>query len=759
MGSIRDFTQGVLSTVGTGVDIWEDRLKKEAERSTLSKQIKLQNAINGELLKLRQNGNYETWNDSIATFFDQVQKDMETPGSPYYCRNQLEGDAFDKILSESQTRMSYQVAQMAINVASEQRKVDTENTLNIARNNGTTGEEYVNLATQLYDEGFDLGDYSPEEVDNKKKKAVTTGYSDEIDKLWNAGVDDAVMAGKTPEEYWSDVVSKAPKMENADGTFNREEKNNELEKTYKSRYVAKQNEIYQKSEEDLSSIARQMRRDITPTEKLELARYGQSVLAKLEKAKRITPQQSLYYSSLFQIKTSEAEGDGSGSGGGSSKTKESYESLIKASPKNALQLMLNNAINAYTAAEVYSNLLKEEWLYGDYKENQNMQGYERSKTYKDKYIGLTSKESITEDLIPELVKRFPYLNSLFNNNFKALRDDMAKNPKLYGTATVDRLANYMMDLLLETDNGIPNEEITVNFKKHINDCYVESVKYMELDKNNKLKKTYDSNKPKDIASAAQLTHDKDYVFTYGGNEYWAPGKKEALEAEGGIADVLNNAVAGTMGFTDKDYKGFIYKTSLYDKESVPIFKYGDKAYEVVATKDGKNFNLIEYGQKLDEDGNVALDENGLPVYDFSSGKEIEGKTPDKKEGRRESIRAATGNVKDAAKQTASLEKGRAEELENTLIEKENIPYAVQAVGIAKEDWNNWKKTGRTEMKQEYLRTTINKLLNTSRNIEKIKDENKKEEAEKKFNDDYHIPYSDWMEADTEEKRQKLILKT
>ena len=754
MGSIRDFTQGVLSTVGTGVDIWEDRLKKEAERSTLSKQIKLQNAINGELLKLRQNGNYETWNDSIATFFDQVQSGMENPASPYYCKNQIQADAFDKILSESQTRMSYQVAQMAINVASEQRKVDTENTLSIARNNGTTGEEYVNLATQLYDEGFDLGDYSPEEVDNKKKKAVTTGYSDEIDKLWNAGVDDAVMAGKTPEEYWSDVVSKAPKMENADGTFNREEKNNELEKTYKSRYVAKQNEIYQKSEEELSSIARQMRRDITPTEKLELARYGQSVLAKLEKAKRITPQQSLYYSSLFQIKKSEAEGDGSGS-----EAKQSYTDLIKASPTNSLQLMLNNAINAYTAADVYSNLLKEEWLYGDYKENKGMQSVERIKTYKEKYAGLTSADTLTEALIPELVKRFPYLNSLFNSNFKSLRDDMTNNPKLYGTATVDRLANYMMDLLLETDNGIPNEEVTANFKKHINDCYVESVKYMELDKNNKLKKTYDANKPKDIASAAQLIHDKDYVFTYGGNEYWAPGKKEALEAEGGIADVLNNAVAGTMDFTDKDYKGFIYKTSLYDKESVPIFKYGDKAYEVVATKDGKNFNIIEYSQKLDEDGNVALDENGLPVYDFSSGKEIEGKTPDKKEGRRESIRAASGNVKDAAKQTASLEKGRVEELENTLVQKDSIPAAVKAAGIEKEDWENLKNTGRTDQKQYYLTVTINKLKSAAKNIEKIKDEDKKNEAKAKFFEDYHIPYSDWMEADTEEKRQKLILKT
>ena len=759
MGSIRDFTQGVLSTVGPGADIWEDRLKKEAERSTLSKQIKLQNAINGELLKLRQNGNYETWNDSIATFFDQVQSGMENPASPYYCKNQIQADAFDKILSESQTRMSYQVAQMAINVASEQRKVDTENTLNIARNNGTTGEEYVNLATQLYDEGFDLGDYSPEEVDNKKKKAVTTGYSDEIEKLWNAGVDDAVMAGKTPEEYWSDVVSKAPKMENADGTFNREEKNNELEKTYKSRYVAKQNEIYQQSEEELSSIVRKLRKDITPTEKLELARYGQGRLAQLEKEKRITPQQALSYSSLFQINASEVKGGGSGSGGGSSDADESYEKFIKASPTNALQLMLNRAINAYTAANVYSETMKDEWLYGKYKENKKLSPNDRLYTYNKNYIGLTSPESLTEALIPELVKRYPYLNSLFNNNFKALRDDMAKNPKLYGTATVDRLANYMMDLLLETDNGIPNEEVTANFKKHINDCYVESVKYMELDKNNKLKKTYDANKPKDIASAAQLIHDKDYVFTYGGNEYWAPGKKDALEAEGGIADVLNNAVAGTMGFTDKDYKGFIYKTSLYDKESVPIFKYGDKAYEVVATKDGKNFNLIEYGQKLDADGNVELDENGLPVYDFSSGKEIEGKTPDKKEGRRESIRAASGNVKDAAKQTASLEKGRVEELENTLVQKDSIPAAVKAAGIEKEDWENLKNTGRTDQKQYYLTVTINKLKSAAKNIEKIKNEDKKNEAKAKFFEDYHIPYSDWMEADTEEKRQKLILKT
>lgn len=155
MGGILTLTNGFLDAVNAVNSAWDKQTQKEAEFETSIKQIRLQNDINGELLRMRQSGNFNQWNDNISDFFERIKSGMSNPDSPYYCKNQIQADYFNKILAENNTRMSYQVAQMSQKYQIEKMQVEADNAKQILRDSGIVGDQYIEEAdaidNQLYD--------------------------------------------------------------------------------------------------------------------------------------------------------------------------------------------------------------------------------------------------------------------------------------------------------------------------------------------------------------------------------------------------------------------------------------------------------------------------------------------------------------------------------------------------------------------------------------------------------------------------------
>jgi len=743
MGEIANFTNALFGAVNTAVKVDNNILSKEAKLSTQNKQIQLQEDIRNKLMDLRTRADYTNWNQEMTGFFEQIKSGMSDPNSKYYCKNNMQGDMFNSILEQNRLGVTEKVGQMVQQREMEKDIVDVQNSKTLLSQT-YSGQQYIDMANELDRGLYETGRISLQQYDQQKDLNFKHGYETMYLNTFDASLDQALAAGKSFDQYFTDIENSIPAMKATDTSglekaYDKTGLNAAIKKTCQQNYYAKLQDIQQGNANSLSQIVQEMRQSGSAEGKLAVARRGQRAMNNMLGLK-LSEQDRLQYSAIFELTIDgqlkgTGKGKGSGSGSGSDKPTDSIETLIKASPDTAVQLWLDGKNgNMYDITQVVSDNLINEWFTGDYKENYDKDILERTDEYETIYKGKMSTDSLTDSITKRLAEKFPTAKNYIDNNFKNLVTDIAKNPKEYGQATVGNLSNFILDWLGESTSDMTDEDFVDTFKKHVNDCYVESVSYMEFNKKDELKKTYDAGKAKDIAEAAQFVHNKDFVYTFNGEQIWAPNKKEALEAEGGIVHVLKNAVAGTLGADAGDIN-FYYKKTKDDMTNVPIFTYGGSAYEVNATEDGKGFTLT----------------------DVNTGEVIDGVIPDKKVARKEALKTAKANEKTASENTATLDKERDEKTEQAIQSTNWIPKAVLgSKKIDTEHYEEWTK-GTTEKRREYLNQAISAIDSDAKKIEKQKDSKKKSELREQFEKDYGIKYVDWILKENEDYRYDLIL--
>lgn len=743
MGELANFTNALFGAVNTAVKVDNNILSKEAKLSTQNKQIQLQEDIRNKLMDLRTRADYTNWNQEMTGFFEQIKSGMSDPNSKYYCKNNMQGDMFNSILEQNRLGVTEKVGQMVQQREMEKDIVDVQNSKTLLSQT-YSGQQYIDMANELDRGLYETGRISLQQYDQQKDLNFKHGYETMYLNTFDASLDQALAAGKSFDQYFTDIENSIPAMKATDTSglekaIDKTGLNAAIKKTCQQNYYAKLQDIQQGNANSLSQIVQEMRQSGSAEGKLAVARRGQRAMNNMLGLK-LSEQDRLQYSAIFELTIDgqlkgTGKGKGSGSGSGSDKPTDSIETLIKASPDTAVQLWLDGKNgNMYDITQVVSDNLINEWFTGDYKENYDKDILERTDEYETIYKGKMSTDSLTDSITKRLAEKFPTAKNYIDNNFKNLVTDIAKNPKEYGQATVGNLSNFILDWLGESTSDMTDEDFVDAFKKHVNDCYVESVSYMEFNKKDELKKTYDAGKAKDIAEAAQFVHNKDFVYTFNGEKIWAPNKKEALEAEGGIVHVLKNAVAGTLGADAGDIN-FYYKRTKDDMTNVPIFTYGGSAYEVNATEDGKGFTLT----------------------DVNTGEVIDGVIPDKKGARKEAVKTAQEKEKTASQNTASITRDRKEKTEQAIQNANEIPKAVLgAKKIDSEHSGEWTQ-GTTEMRRDYLNQAILKINTDAKKIEKAKDSKKKTQLREQFEDTYGIKYVDWIQQDNEDYRYELIL--
>lgn len=748
MAKIIDVTNALFDSANTVAKVYDDYTQKQAELSTRTKGYQLQSQITDELNRIKTDSHFENWNTEINQFFERIKGNMSNPDSPYYCRNNLQAQMFDNILEQNYQSVRDHVSGMVIQRQQEKNIVDTENAIEqIFQLYG--GQEAVDKANDCLKSLYETNAINLSQYDARKDNIYKRAYEDMHTKLFDGSFSTALEQNKTKEAFWEDIKKSVPRLKATD-TYGLEKSidmtvtDEALKKQAYQYYEARLSDVQNANAGRLSEIVQEMRQQPTAEGKLNVAKKGFDTMDEMLGLNLSTSQRD-HYSSIFEF-TINGSVKGSGSGSGSSKSDDSFDKFCKAQPDEAVQMLIDHdGLLPYDAAQIVSNRMVKEWFTGNYKENYDKDYDERLKDYNEQYKSTTSAQTVTEAMLNKLVDKYPTAANYLKNNCNNLITDMQKHPDQYGEASAGELADFMRDWVMSAPANATDDDFVSALKGYVNNCYIERCKYIELKNDGKtLKDTFNVNKESDIAKAAKLAAESDFVFTdIQGNDRWAKNKKEALEAPGGIVNVLQNAVAGTLGIPESDYGdiGFYYQRdeSGYDKTSKPIITYKDKAYEVIANDDGKSFKVREY----------AVDENG----EMKAIRDLDGKTGGKlkEAARKEEKQAAKQIVADTDKNTAVLKKERETAINKAIEESTSIPKAMKAVGtIEKEEWENIKTV---ENRTTYLNITERKINSDASKVKK----NKMTAAE--FKNKYGIDYNEWTKTGERTYHYDLILKS
>ncbi|MBO6101015.1 MAG: hypothetical protein J6P07_06775 [Spirochaetaceae bacterium] len=729
MGQLAEFTQSLMTASNTLAGIASDIGHEEAALATQTKQIQLQTDINAELEKIRNSANDEEWQAQVDNFFTRVKSGMSDQNSPYYCKNNLQAKQFMGILEQNRVGVSAKVGIMA-----EQRQMqkDIINVQNAKKQLSQMyfGQEYINKANELDEKLYRTGRLSPEQYQQQKDLNFQNGYIESRIKTFEASLNDAISQGKSFEALYDDVQSVMPEMTHTDVNgleiaFDKTKLDEQIKKTMQQTYNAKLRDIQDGNANRLSEIAQQMYQQTTEEGRLAAARKGQRAMNGML-GKQLSEQDRLSYAKLFDIfANTKKSGSGSGSGG-SSNDLEKYSDFFKESPKLGVQLVIDGKLpNYYAGADAISKTMYDELMFGEWKENHNKSYEERDKMWGTEYYGKAGKESMLNEMYDRVIKMRPALETFFNTKVNSLISDIKNNRDNYDEKTLIQFTNLWRDTVLGSNANESDEELVERFNKSYNDIVVGGLNYMEFNKKGNLKKTFNANTPEGIAQAMKYAGENDVLYTYNGETL---GRKEELEAKGGIVDVAKTAVVSTLGIPQEDIEsgkvGFYYKPDKLhdDVTSTPIITYNNKAYDVIPTEDGKNFNLKE----------------------VHTGEVIEGKTA--KEYRKEAKLAAKQNVKTAAAETKAIENERAEYIREKASKVDTIPKAV--VGAGSTTATDWQASSAT--RQSFLQNAAKKIDNAAKRV-------KTDQDKKEFKETYGIDYAEWVKIKGQTDKYELIL--
>lgn len=712
--------------------------QEEAELSTQTKAIQLQTDINTMLSEIRQSGDDENWNAKVNARFEEIKSGMSNKSSPYYCRNNLQAKQFNAILEQNRLGVSAKVGQMA-----EQRQMEKD-VVTVQKSkeqlgNLYFGQDYIDRANELDRKLYETGRLSPAQYQQQKDLNFRKGYTEARIKTFDASLDDAIAQGKSFEAFFEDIQKSIPEMKHSDINgldidFDKATLDEQIKKACSQSYNAKLRDIQDNNANQLSQIYQSLLQQTTMENRLAVARRGQMAMNNMLGLK-LSENDRIKYAKFFDIFT--ASGSGSGSGSGSNGVNyDKFEDFIKAAPEDAIQLVRNGkVVNYYDGGRLLSKDLFESWHYGNFAENKNKNIQEREATWGQKYFSNASEETLEIAMYNSLMKEKPALKLVFDTQIMPLVNDIKKNPDNYDDNTVIQLSNLWVDTVLGSNANETDEAILERFNKTKNDVILSKTKYMELDKKGKLLKTFNAKSESDVAKAARLVSEGDFLYTYNGNTF---GKKAELEAKGGVVDVLKNAVVATLGIPEQDIKdgklGFFYKPDpLHDDvTSTPVITYKNEAWVVIPKEGDKGFILQNYHNPEET---------------------IEGNLKGGKEARAEAKQQAKQEEKLAHQQTREAYKNMYENREQIDTEWANkvtgteIPKTVKKTGLSDRDtWGTLDKHSRVAV----IRNTVNAV---NKDAEKV---SKNKMDEKKFAEKYGFTIEEWK-AEDENGRFSMIL--
>lgn len=259
MANAFDAITAALESAGSVSNTLNDYLTKQATLSTQTKNIQLQNDINGKLAQIKQDSKFENWNTEINSFFTQIKSGMSNPNSPYYCQNNLQADMFTKILEQNQVSVSDTVNRMVMQEERSKTRIDINKGILNLKNMGLAGQQFYDEAKKLIDGGRAVNAYTQEEYEQMNDTIFYDGYSGMYENMFEETAREAIKRGDSMDKIWNMMQERASAFMKTDGSnmpvaFDKESFDAKIKKGLQARYNAIQQDIWNETEKQCASI-------------------------------------------------------------------------------------------------------------------------------------------------------------------------------------------------------------------------------------------------------------------------------------------------------------------------------------------------------------------------------------------------------------------------------------------------------------------------------------------------------------------------
>ena len=342
MGALGNLANALMDSTNAVTNVYDDYLTKQATLSTQTKNIQLQNDINGQLARLRQSSpdDYEQWNTDINTFFEQVKAGMSNKDSPYYCKNNLQAEQFTKILDQNQVNVSDQVNRMVQQQEVQKSRIDVNKGLLGLQEAGLAGQEYYDEAKKLVDSAYAIGAYSQEEYEQMLDTNFLTGYSAMYQNMFDDTVYAAIERGDSWEKIKGMMQEQAPAMMKTDGdnmptAFDKQGFDKKIFDNLERQFKAKQQDVWDQTEKKFADYYDRMLDQRTLEGRNNVAQQARYFIDSVKNTGKASADQITKWTNRFTLE------DYLDPAGTTTKS-QAKAAINKLDPKDAMNFFLNS---------------------------------------------------------------------------------------------------------------------------------------------------------------------------------------------------------------------------------------------------------------------------------------------------------------------------------------------------------------------------------------------------------------------------------
>jgi hypothetical protein len=344
MAKITQYVDSLFDSANTVAGVMNDYTTNEAKRSTQNKQIQLKKDLQDKMMEIQRSSTSDEWQAKMDGYFQNVKSQMSDKNSPYYCKNNLQADMFDSILSEAQVTVSKEVGQLVFKADRDKAIVEYQNTLETLAQTETP-ENFLKLGNEAAKNlrvcGFIDEDQLQQQYNNNHDKA----YINAANNYFNNTVEEAIRRGDSEQTVIDMVFQNMPQLTATDTAGlpkmrDTTQLKETLTKTMKQSYRAKQQDIWNEAEKNFVNLYDNMLDQRTAEGYNSIALQGRVYIDSIKNTGLASPEQVAKWTKVFQLvddaKLSKMFG-GSG-GSGSSKPEEKYEDLFKYNGETAVDI-------------------------------------------------------------------------------------------------------------------------------------------------------------------------------------------------------------------------------------------------------------------------------------------------------------------------------------------------------------------------------------------------------------------------------------
>lgn len=326
MAKITQLVDAMLDNANAVNNSYSDYLHKQADLSTKLKSIHLQNVVNEEFARIRNSSDFQNWSKDVDDLYSRLKGEMSNKDSPFYCRNNLQGEQFSLLLEQSRANTINQVQTMADQEAKKSYRIVIDKEIQEMKQLGVMGKELYDKSSELIKDARRINAYTQEEMQQKLAVVYYDAYNTTYDAAFDAQIDKAIENGDSFNKVWEDMQWLSDDVMKYDPNdipvgFDKTQVDTQLKKKYQQRYDARIQDMQQANANKLADLYITMQQS-NAEEKVNIALQGQTALRGM-KGNKLSENDKIKYANYFKLE----EYYGSGARGSSSQRKAAADKL------------------------------------------------------------------------------------------------------------------------------------------------------------------------------------------------------------------------------------------------------------------------------------------------------------------------------------------------------------------------------------------------------------------------------------------------